>query len=254
MIGHARAGARFTTGGVHQLETGVDGVVERRRVAAGHGRRGPVADPGRRGAQAEHVGPAERLPGRSRGRDAERVHEIPVRATPVRAAAVRVPEQTGTAARQVAVLSVAVRPAHRQTVPGQRHRTVAAARRRRDVLRVRRVRGRHQRHRVQRTLGAHRQAVPAVRRQLRFYRQTRVPVPGLGLPAQARGRHGRRQVPEGTGLQHVHAARQVLHVAAPRHHTAVVRRFRVRLQTVQLRFAKHFGLRSRMMTARVSGQ
>lgn len=141
------------------------------------------------------------------------------------------------------VLPVAVRSAHRQEVPGERDGPVVARRRRRDVRRVRRVRGRHAGHGVQRTLGAHRQAVPAVRGQLRLHRQTRVAVPRLGLPAQARGRRDRRAVPEGPGQQHVHAAGQVLRRARPQHHTAAVRPVRVRLQAVQLQSAERFGLR-----------
>lgn len=205
---------------MHQLETGINGAVQRQRVAVQHTRL--VANPGRRRAQAEHVEPTKRLSVGTGGGHAGHVHEISVRPAPVRAAAVRVPEQTRTAARQFPVLPVPVRAAYRQAVPGQRHRTVVAARRRRDVRRVCRVCGRHPVHGVQRTLGAHRQAVPAVHRQLRFHRQARVAVPGLRLFAKARRWHGRRKVSKGSRLEHVHAARQVLHVAAPQHHPTAV--------------------------------
>lgn len=233
---------------MHQLETGTDGAVQRQRVVVRHARL--VANPGRRRTQAKHVGPTKRLSAGAGGGHAGHVHEIPVRPAPVRAAAVRVPEQTRTAARQFPVLPVPVRAAHHQAVPGQRHRTVAAARRRRDVRRVCRVRGRHPVHGVQRTLGAHRQAVPAVRRQLRFHRQARVAIPGLGLSAQARRWHGRRKVSQGPRLEHVHAARQVLRVAAPQHHPTAVQHIRAGLQTVQLQFAKYFRLRSGIINAR----
>jgi len=228
---------------LHQLETGVHGAV--RELAAGR-RAGPVANSGGRGAQAQHAGPAERLSGGPGGRHAGHVHKVPVRPAPVRAAAVRVSEQAGAAAPgQLPVLPVAVRPADRPAVPGQRHRTVAAARRRRDVRRVRRVRGRHPGHGVQRALGPDRQAVPAVRRQLRLHRQARVAGRGLGLPAPARGgRCRRRPVPEGSRLQHVHAAGQVLHGAGPRHRAQAVRHVRARLQAVRLQPAKHLRLRS----------
>jgi len=101
-------------GGVHQLETGVHGAVGERAAW----RAGPVADPSGRGAQAQHAGQAERLPGGPGGRHAGHVHQVPVRPAPVRAAAVRVPEQAGAAApRKFAVLPVAVRAAHRTAVP-----------------------------------------------------------------------------------------------------------------------------------------
>lgn len=224
------------TGGVHQLETGADGAVRRRRRRGRRGR--PVADPGGRGAQAERAGPAERLPGGARGPDAGHVHQVPVRAAPVRAAAVRVQEQAGAPARRVAVLPVAVRPADRAPVPGERDGARAPRRRRRDVRRVRRVRRGHARHRVQRALGPGAPAVPAVRRRLRLHRPARVAVPGRGLPAAARGRRARRPVPARPRQQHVRPAAAVLRVPGPRHRAPAVRHIRAGLQAVRLRAAR----------------